>query len=204
MTTSTRLTTDIRDRLTNDILRHRFTADVDALIAVQVEFAEKVYNDLFDQTTIARMQALPDGWLPRSHDIGVQFGYTGGPHTFVRLWFGGYVRNKMNELRTKPDDTSRVTKLVTDSKSRGCAKVYDPSHKLAIEFERIRRRTRELKDAIMTAEKSIETALNAVTTTKRLVETWPEVEQFARKYETGPAQLPALPTDHLNQLLRLP
>ena len=28
-------------------------------------------------------------------------------------------------------------------------------------------------------------------------------DQFARKYDTGKPSLPALPTDHLNQLLRL-
>lgn len=202
--TSTRLTTDIREKLTLDVLRHRFAADVDALIAMQVQFAEKVYNDLFDQTTIARMQALPEGWLPRSHDIGVQFGYVGGPHRFTRLWFGGYLRGRLDYIRTKSSDTSKVTKLVLDSKARGCAKVYDTSHKLAIEYERIRNRTNDLKGAVETAEKSIMTALNAVTTIKRLVETWPEIEPFTKKYETGPAQLPALPTDHLNQLLRLP
>lgn len=202
--TTTRLTTDIRDSLTLDILRHRFAADVDALIAVQVEFAEKVYNDLFDQTTIARMQSLPDGWLPRVHDIGAQFDYVGGANCYTRLWFSGYLTGILGRIAIKPVKTDLTKKLVTDSKASGCAKVYDPSHKLAIEFDRIRHRTKELKDAAETAERSIMIALNAVSTIKRLVETWPEIDQFARKYETGPAQMPALPTDHLNQLLRLP
>lgn len=201
--TSTRLTTDIRELLTRDILSHRFTADVDNLIAAQVTFADKVYHDLFDAKTELQMLALPEGWLHNATDIGVQFGYVGGPHNFTRLYFNGYVTGKLSRLQSKSDEP-KITKRVLASKIHGCAKVYDPSHRLAIEFDKIRHRTKSLRDAVETAERSVTTALNAVTTIKRLVETWPEVAEFAKKYDTEKPPLPALPTDHLNELLRLP
>lgn len=201
--TSTRLTNDIRESLTNDILKHRFTADVDSIIEAQCKFAAKVYGDLFDGKTQAVMYGLPEGWLPNATDIGVQFGYVGGTHQFARLYFGGYLTGILGRLQSKPTSTTTTTKRVLSSKAHGCAKVYDPSHPLAIEFGRLKNRTKEVKEAADTAERSIKTTLNAVSTINRLVETWPEVDQFARKYDTGKPSLPALPTDHLNQLLRL-
>lgn len=201
--TSTRLTTDIRNRLTNDILRHRFAADVDALIVAQGEFALKVYNDIFSANKQEAMNSLPEGWLPESHDIGAQFGYSDGGGRFARLWFSGYLTGILGRLQTRQDD-GRITKRVLASKSHGAAKVYDPSHPLAIEFGRLRNRTKDLKSAATEAEQSVTVALNKVTTISRLIEIWPEVETFARKYEVGAPSLPALPTNTLNEMLRLP
>lgn len=202
--TSTRLTNDIRESLTNDILKHRFTADVDAIIEAQQAFAAKVYGDLFDGKTQAVIYGLPDGWFPDATDIGVQFGYAGGTNQFVRLYFGGYLTGILGRLQSKPTSTTTTTKRVLASKAHGCAKLYDPSHTLSIEYGRLKNRTAELKEAATVAERSIKTALSEVSTIKRLVDTWPEVAAFASKYDTEKPQLPSLPTDHLNELLRLP
>jgi hypothetical protein len=200
--TSTRLTNDIRESLTRDIMRHRFTADVDDLLATQAAFAMRVYDDLFNADMRTAMSALPDGWLNDSDDIGVQFGYVGGSNVYTRLWFSGYLTGSLGQLQTKRD--TKKTMRVPASKAHGCVKVYDPSHPLSKDFDRIRIRTKSLRENVDTAKRSVETALNAVTTIKRLVETWPEVAEFAKKYDTEKPQLPALPTEHLNQLLRLP
>jgi len=200
--TSTRLTNDIRESLTRDIMRHRFTADVDILLEVQAAFAKRVYDDLFNADMQTAMSALPDGWLPNANYIGVQFGYSDGSNRFTQLHFNGHLYGPLGQLQTKRD--TEKTMRVPASKAHGCVKVYDPSHPLSKDFDRIRIRTKSLRETVDTAKRSVETALNAVTTIKRLVETWPEFAEFAKKYDTEKPQLPALPTEHLNQLLRLP
>lgn len=200
---STRLTNDIRERVGLDVLVHRFRPDVDALLHDQSAFALRVYDDLFDVKTQAAMHALPEGWLPAAESIGAQFGYHGGNGRFVRLYFSGYVYGDLSRVRDKSDNAI-VVRRVPASKEHGCAKVYDSSHKLSIEFDRIRDRTKKIRENIATAKQSVTAALAAVTTVKRLIETWPEIAPFASKYETEKPQLPALPTHQLNSILDLP
>jgi len=199
----TRLTNDIRERLTRDILRHRFADDADKLRADQAAFAIKVYDDLYDRHTQSRMADLPAGWLRQTARIGARFGYDGYSYTYV--YFDGYLKSEVERVSTPRDrDRPTTTMLVQDRHSDGCAKVYDPSHQLSKEFDRLKQRESQLEADITMAKKSIETALSKVSSISRLVETWPEVAQFANKYDSGKPQLPALPTDHLNELLRLP
>lgn len=195
----TRLTNDIREAITNDILKHRFTDDLDKLREQRAAFALKVYNDIFPTKTQEHMETLPDGWLPRSNNIGVQFGYG---HNFTRLSFNGsFDSGILVRLSTKIDN---VFKRILASKEHGCAKSYDPQHPLTQAADRLNYKRKDLADQIDVAKKSIETALSKVSSIGRLIETWPEVAQFVNKHETGKPQLPSLPTDHLNELLRLP
>lgn len=195
----TRLTNDIREAITIDILKHRYAVDVDKLREQRAVFAVKVYDDIFPTKTQEHMESLPDGWLPRRSDIGVQFGFG---HNFTRLQFNGSFGNGIFvRLSTKTDD---VFKRILASKEHGCAKNYDPTHPLAQAYDRLNYNLNDLASQVDIAKKSIEAALSKVSSIGRLIETWPEVAQFANKHETGKPQLPALPTDHLNELLRLP
>lgn len=196
----TRLTNDIRQALTTDILKHRFTADVDKLLSDQAEFARRVYEDIFDQSTRDRMNGLPEGWLSTRSSIAVQMG------AYTNLHFDGYIRSgDVSRLKTRPKERVNPTELrMPANKCGGCAKQYDPSTLLYRQHEKLEHREKELIGDVDTAKRSIIVALNAVSTVKRLIETWPEIDQFAKKYNTDKPNLPAVPTNHLNDLLRLP
>jgi len=193
---STRLTISIREEISKAALAHRFADDVKALIDAKAEFAAAVYADLYSKADRQRMDELPDGWLENAENIGVQFG---GKYT--RIYFNGYTYGQIIKATDyKREDRRRIL----DKHSRGAAKVYEPSHKLCIEHDKIDQRERGLREAYDTAERHLKSALAAVSTVKRLIETWPEIAPFATKFETEKPSLPALPTQHLNKILDLP
>lgn len=198
---STRLTNDLRETIAHDILRHRFTEQVDALIADRAALADAVYADLYRKADREKMEALPKGWLPEEHNIGVQFGAEG--HTYQNLEFCGAFYGPLGGMRTVKDG-ERITRRVPHKHRSGCAKAYEPSHKLVARYQELATRQADMDSEFKAAKRQTLAALNSVQTIKRLIEAWPEVAPFASKYEDAPRQLPSVPTDTLNEMLGLP
>lgn len=197
---STRLTVSIRERIANDLLTHKFSAAIGALIADRAAHAHDVYCDIYSKSDRAKMDALPAGWLPESNRIGVQFGSSG--RSYVELSFSGAVYGEVNKYRKgtmKHGDRRIISKHV-----HGCAKVYADDHPLAKAKADLDSKFDDLKTSVSEAAKQVNAALASATTIKRLVEAWPEIEPFARAHEATPPNLPAVPTDRLNKLLDLP
>jgi len=200
---ATRLTKDIRDSILTEVLRHRFQDRIEVLIADRAYFAEKVYNDIYRKADREKMEALPNGWLPNNTSIGVQFG--DGGHRYTTVLFDGAVYGEVGRVRAKTDKPrERVKRRVPYKHSHGCVKVYEPAHKLSVEHQKLEGRFDELKQDYETAKRQASAALASVSTINRLVEVWPEIEPFARKYDETPPKLPAVPTSELNKLLDLP
>lgn len=197
---SQRLTNDIREMIVVDVLIHRFRADADAFRADQAALANRVYEDIFDAKTREKMAAVPDGWLPKTTNVGVQFG---GANRYEQMYFDGHISGNIRKVATK-SDAPETFRLIPYNRHRVCAAVYEASHPLSIAHAKLEQRKATLDDQIETAKRSIEAALAAVTTVKRLIETWPEVAPFASKFDGEKPQLPALPTQHLNSILDLP
>lgn len=198
---STRLTNDLRDTIATDILRHRFNEQVDALIADRAALADAVYNDIYRKADREKMEALPKGWLPEETNIGVQFGAPGS--RYESLEFSGQFYGKLSALRAKRED-ERVTRRVPHKHRSGCVKVYEEAHKLAIRHQEIDARQSALMAEYDAASRQTKAALVSVSTIKRLIEVWPEVAPFAARHEDAPRQLPAVPTEKLNEMLGLP
>lgn len=198
---STRLTNDIRDSIATAVLRHRFNEQVDALIADRAAFADAVYCDIYRKADREKMDDLPNGWLPESARIGVQFGSSGS--RFEYLHFDGCVYGPLDAMRSK-NDGKRVERRITAKHSYGCAKVYEDGHKLSQRHAELSNRFEALKAEHQTAERQTKAALSSVGTIKRLIEAWPEVEPFASKFEDAPKNLPSVPTSKLNEMLGLP
>lgn len=193
---STRLNIDNRNAIIKDALAHRFGAEVKALIDERAEFAAAVYDDICKKADRLKMAELPDGWLPKTDNIAVQFGAD-----FTRIYFNGRVHGDLCKATDyRRDDERRVLA----KHNSGCAKAYEATHKLASEHARLRAKETDLRTAYKQAAQSMMTALNRVSTVKKLIETWPEIAPFASCHETGKPSLPALPTDQLNKLLDLP
>jgi len=197
---SAKLTNYMRERIAEALVQHRFNEPALAIIARRAALASKVYNDLYSPADQKKMAALPNGWLPEDDDISVQFG---SGSNYTNIDFSGAVYGAIARVLKEPLD--RTTRRVASSHVSGCARSYEPTHPFVAEYEALKADTAALVTEIETAERQAKSAIASASTVKRLIEMWPDIEPFAKDYqdETKPS-LPALPTDQLNALFKLP
>jgi hypothetical protein len=173
-----RLTNDIRDSLAREILRHRFSDEVDAHIGAKVAFAGEVYCDIYRKSDRDKMDAMPNGWLPENSALSAQFGASSAYDT---VYFSGHVDTTLRRCRKKTDKpTSPIQKRVLEKHRIGCAKVYAADHKICIRREALIAAEKDLASRISAAEAQANAALASVTT------------------------LPAIPVSKLNEMFKLP
>lgn len=196
---STRLTKDIREAIARSVMKHRYEATVKALVEEKAAFGMKVYEDLYSKANREKMNALPEGWLPSSDNVTVQFGAS-----YDRVYFNGYTHGKIVSVVSSEDKRKECSLRLWGKHERGCAKVYDATHPLAVARFNLDAKERDLKTQFDETRRQVDAALNAVTTIKKLIEVWPEIAPFAADFENEKPQLPALPTSKLNAILDLP
>lgn len=192
---STRLTTAIREKIVADLLRHRFEKDVADYRDDMIALAKAVYDDLYSEADLVLLDSMPEGWMPVWSSMGVRFS-----DSYTRLYFGGYLTGDMASIASYEE----VHRPFASKHCGGCVKSYEARHKLAIRAEKLSARKDGIKEKITEAKRAANSALSAVTTVKRLIESWPEIAPFAAKYEGERPALPALPTNILNNILDLP
>lgn len=193
---STKLTNWIREQIVADLMAHRFTKACDKLVKDRAALAVKVYRDFYPRALLAKIEALPEGWLVSDNDIHASFsGRVDG------LPFNGGVYGAVGKYRTSTEAVSRP--FLSKDYGRVVA-VYDAAHPLAVLHAELSARQNEIVTQIDAAKRQAVAAVNSATTINRLIELWPEVEPFARKHESAKVPLPALPTSELNALLDLP
>ena len=198
---SIRLTNDIRRTITKDVLHHRFSREVDALIQDRADLANDVYNDVYPKSIRTRMANLPAGWLPEDSKINAKFGESGG--TYLYLPFNGHPFNELGRYQNGQHQAEM--RRIQSRHVHGCAKIYPDGHQLSIRVRALKAKTNDLLQEVRRADREIQAALNSVSTIKRLIETWPEVEPFTKQFsKKSTPNLPAIPTGKLNQMLGLP
>jgi hypothetical protein len=180
-------------------MKHRYEAQVKALVDARADFAVKVYEDLYAKSTRDKMNALPEGWLSSSDNLGVQFGTS-----YERIYFNGYTYGKIISVIAQEDRRKDGSLRLLAKHSHGCAKAYEATHPLSIAHANLEATERDLKTEFEATRRQLDAALSAVTTVKRLIETWPEIAPFAIEFENEKPNLPALPTEQLNKILDLP
>lgn len=205
---TTRLTQPIREAIMKKLLHRAFLDRAQAVVDRQADFARRVYEDAL-KPHLTSIAAVPAGWLPTDDDIKVSFGTD-----YTQLDFGSGLSYSVHatlracgaKALTGPGG-NRV-ELPFPSKFRGqCLKVYDHKHPLAEEFRDLQVEQEALVAEVEKAQRTMKATLESVTTVKKLIEVWPEVEEFAKHYlESGErkAILPAIPRAELNKALGLP
>lgn len=177
-----RLTNFIREQILDAVLKHAFAEREKALEAEKHALGDAVYNDTYPEPLRKQMAALPEGFLPTDSDLRVQF----EGHRFTHVYFG---------------ERRRVAKCHDYS----AARVYDEKHPLTLRYEAWKKAQDELGAEKSKAKSSAEAVLGSVTTVNKLIQVWPEVEQFARPFaKESPSRAIALPIKELNQSLGLP
>lgn len=201
---SVRLTNNIRGALLKKLIARAFKEKVQAQTRANADFVRRVYEDVF-ASSLKRMNDLPNGWLPTDTDIKVQMS-----GEVVRLYFWGtldeYNPGEVFKLADFEYCRPNEYRFPSNAKS-GVLGVYDGTHPLSTEFDRLRAQNAELQNTIWKAKKTAEAAMNAVGTVERLIKIWPEIEEFAKPYLKDGEQkalLPAIPRAELNAALHLP
>lgn len=202
---STRLTTHIRDSLMNSLLKRAFRAKGEDLIKRCADYAQRLYRDAMG-SNLAQINALPDGWLQTDDDIKVQLGAE-----IEQIHFTGTLNNwgLPDVFRNAgiTEDSDRKWQRFPSKWKGSVVKQYPGDHALVEEFQKLDNEWNELKTEMERSKKVAMAAMTSVSTVKKLIDVWPEVEEFAKHYlEDGErkAILPAIPRDQLNTLLNLP
>lgn len=207
--TSVKLTTWMREDIVRDILAYRFKGVYERALEDFAVLARDVYDDVFTRAEQRRMKRLPAGWLPEADCIGAQFGDTGS--SYQSLEFNG--TNVSHGLPTfKPrrpfEDPKVVRRLFPNSKHRTRAVKYEKDHTLSVRYfvisNTLQKRIAEHAEAKKMAERGVMQA----TTVGRLIEVWPEVAHFAKRFSgeeyARERKLPVVQIEHLNAVLGLP
>lgn len=195
----TKLTNWMREEIVKAVVRHRFSEPAMAIVRRRAALAAKVYDDLYSPADQKKMAALPNGWLPEGDDLYAQFGVGG----YDRIAFSGATYGNLAKVIAEPLESHSRRFAFEHARGR-CSKSYEGTHALAIEHEAIASDQKALGEQIETATKQATAAVASATTVKRLIDLWPEIEPFAVRYETERPPLPALPTDQLNAMFKLP
>lgn len=201
----TRLTTSIKDALLGDLLKRAFKQRGDEMIARNVDYAHRLYEDAL-APHLKLIYSLPKGWLDTEDSIKVQLG---AEIKGIRF-HGGLSNWSLTEDMRKAGikfQTDRGDKPFPRLYRSQVVKQYPGDHPLVIEYQKLMDEWNDLHAAIREAGLTARGAMDSVTTVKKLIEVWPEVETLAREYlEEGErkAILPAIPRAQLNTLLDLP
>lgn len=183
MSKTVRLTKHIKDRIRRRLIVHAFEEREKANAAGFHQLADAVYHDLYPEALLKQMNAMPGGFLPEDTDVSVCFEQV---ERFARLWYS-------NRRRVAQKHTSNA------------AKVYEENHEFSKWYAKLDAEKKKIKEERRGAEQSAMAVMDNVTTLKRLIEVWPEVEPFARDFlvSAQSGTLPALPIGDLNKRLGL-
>ena len=200
MSTSVRLTNSIRDKIIQDLIDHRFTKEAEELAKKRARFAKKVYNDVYSEYQRRKMNALPDGWLPVKNSVKVKFGseidqcYASGELYLPHISRRQFVEVVKGWLVPTCDDGYNVIK-----------KQYEHGDSFTKERNALENAKLELRDKIEETYRNAKAAVYSATTVNKLINAWPEVEPFVRKYiKTEGTSIPAIKVEKLNAMLGLP
>lgn len=178
-----RLSNYIKDTVIARLMKHAFEEREKALKAEEYGIGDAVYKDVYSAAVRRKMDDMPKGFLLEDDDLKVQF----EGNSFTHIHFGERRR-------------------IAQSHKYNAAKVYDSKHPLTERYREWKKRESALKNEKRTTKSNARAVLDSVSTLKKLIEVWPEVEQFVEDFKpsaTGKAQLPALPLKDLNRSLGL-
>lgn len=201
---STRLTNDMRNQIRENALKHRFKTPTMALVLDFSALALDAYAYVYGKTE-ARMNALPDGWLPAVEALSFKFGAS-----YVTLKFSGnfptrYSQSKTSALADFAGDPMPILRRVPYDETGGCREVFDAGSDFSVRYHDIHGAAETLNELVLQTRHKITATLDQFTTVEKLHEGWPEIEPFTVGVTPAPKiQLPAVPVASLNEALGLP
>lgn len=178
-----RLTKELRKRIKDQIIEHRFNDDKSKLDQKKDKFALKVYTTVFSKKERELLVSLPEGWTTKLSSFQVNLG--GETHRFY-----------LSEKLIFPGGYSNYSTV----------KAYDGSHALSEEKAKLICEKQNFNAEVNSAKADINAILTSVSTIKRLKEAWPEITTIVDNLapEEKIANFPAVRMQDLNKSLKLP
>lgn len=163
------------------IKEHAFVQRRKDLEREENALALQVYHDLHGLQNQALMDKLPSGWFELKSKLTVEIDFQ-----TVRL-----------SLKEQRKFAYRY--------SSGIVKIYPPNHDISRAYLEYKKVKDQLSNEEQKASHDARALLNSVTTLKKLLEIWPQVEPFVKDFweQEKSAQLPALPIQSLNAMLNM-
>ncbi len=188
------LTKDNKERLIDAILRHRFQKDIDNLVKRENRLAARVYNKKFPKRERELIEEIPEvgvhktgGILINIYDVPFELYYGGGRH------FGAWDHK---DILDKYGNVSRRDPLSSEQFSIKNGKLFDDIIAWACAYD-------DLVNYIGGAKYLFKVHLGKIRSVSRLIKDWPEIQPFIDALNITPANVPALPTDELNEMVGL-
>lgn len=203
--TSIKLTEGLRIRISNSLMKDRFSANKATVVARVKRLAQACYEYRYDEAMRRKMNRLPTGWLFETCDMHVKFG--SGEDSYCSVRFDGETWADMlpDKRRSAKAMAREVTRRIPYQHVGGDRTIQLPrEHSLTEEYDSIRLERQGIITAIENLEKEIASVLWSVTTTGKLIETWPEIEPVIRALApVESAKVPMLVTKELSEKLGL-
>ena len=212
---SRRINAFIRDNIVDALLKQGFESQTRDLILLGQRLANDVFIDLVGRDNIKKLDGLPKGWVPSVSKFTVNC--EGQKHQLAfngQISFGSGDTNLLKTVDREWIKTHRFserripyTKLERFSSSSTLGSLT-ADNELCQRVQSLAQDREDLKEQHRAAKRQALATLKSVTTIKRLIDIWPEVEPYASPFEFGKGSNPTssaltLPTAKLNEMLGL-
>lgn len=183
---SVKLTNVMRDQIIRDVMGYRFNTEFNGLLALQAELNKKIYEDVFTKELRELLTQMPDSWKSKDGNFNVSIG-----GTVYRINVGEVVllqeaNRRFRRGPEKRDDTVKPIKLYFDLPavvvySSNVFKVYSARDEIGIAFNKHTQLVEKYAEEVNQAKHELHSVVHGTTTTKQLIEAWPEIEPFVNK-----------------------
>ena len=173
---SQKLTAALRRHIVDAAIEHAFGARRSELFKEKQAIGDAVYADTYTPH-LETMKKLPEDFFDKDDSIYVSFA---GKRNYL----------PMSEIR------------LVCANCGGRRESYAADHELSQRFDDYAAKSQALKRERRQAYAKISAAVNAVNTTKQLLDAWPEAKQFMPD-DAAPVQALAIPREELNALVGL-
>jgi hypothetical protein len=182
MTTNVKLINHSRDQIVSNAMKGAFEKEYAANKKRMSEHAMRCYRSLVTPAQEKKARQAPDEFLCLSNVARIDY----------------YVSDTKWDGCETDLDLGRVVPFPARS---ACLTIRDP--KLLAERDAINQEKRSIDNKREELKTSLRRTVYSTSSLKKLIEMWPEVENFLPEYLTAPKpMLPALPVGDLNNALR--
>lgn len=195
----TRLTNDMRADIVSALMTHKFDDEVSVLCDERAGIALAVYEHHY-AGTLERMDKLPKGWLQTEGVVRFRAAGYNHQYNFSGRIFGrpqtlsSFISNKRENVEKRQQAQWVGRTLQT----------YEATHDIAVRVEKHEAAAAALAERVTQARAQATATLDRFTTVEKLIDAWPEIKPFIPAGKAPPPAVPALPTQHLNQMFDLP
>lgn len=196
---STRLNNELREAMAHKAARQaheeeeeRISELSEALNQKRITLAEKAYQHLFSNKQLRLLESAPEGWFPTKNTLAVRLEYSNGGSTETSF--------EIDKPRRVPYNKSNRWDImaVVEEKS--------PLGQMILAVGKAEQELTEARADLSEAKRETHTrvmqVLNTVTTTKKLVEVWPEALELIPE-DMREIKVPALAIQELNKEIGL-